>query len=286
MLCAYAPQFVSDSARVGWDQDAGAFSAWLAAFNQVCSNENVISAARLPLELCEHLKTGSAERPPILLAGFDRILPSQLAFISAWGEDDRVLEATLGAPTEHIQFHAAADSAAELSACALWAKAQLVANPQVRLLVITQDARTRRGEIERAFLRYRGASESPSAATNLLEFSLGVPLSQVALARSAQLLLHWLGGSIGENELDWLLATGHIATSPDESRALLSFMRALRRRGLQRSLFTLAEFLRQRAQVKLPDGGFSHDASTRSPSRLFATAVFADRLGRTCSAIA
>ena len=253
LLCGYAPQFLKDSARVGWDQDAGAFSDWLASFNQIYRDGNLISAARLPLELCERLKADSAERPHILLAGFDRVLPSQQALFAAWG-DDRVREISLGAPAAQIEFHVAADPASELAACALWSKAQLNANPQARLLVVTQDVRDRRGEIERAFLRHLDAGENLSRAASLLEFSLGVPLNQVALAHSAQLLLHWLGDSIAENELDWLLATGHIAASPDESHALLSFMRALRRRGLQRPRWTLEEFLRQRTQAQLPAG--------------------------------
>ena len=252
LLCAYAPQFLKDSARIGWDQDAGAFSNWLAAFNKICRDGDLISGARLPLELNESLKAESAERPPLLLAGFDRILPAQKAFFAAWGDGDHVREVPLGAAATQIHFHAAADPASELAACALWSKAHLAANPRARLLVVAQDARQRRGEIERTFLRYLGASESSSGAANLLEFSLGVPLSQVALARGAQLLLRWLSGAIAENELDWLLSTGQIAASPGESRALTSFMRALRRRGLERPNWTLVQFLSQRPDATLP----------------------------------
>ena len=252
LLCAYAPQLLRDSARSGWDQDARAFSAWLAAFNEICRDGKLISGARLPLELDESLKADSAERPPLLLAGFDRILPAQKAFFAAWGDGDRVCDAPLGATAAQIHFHAAADPSSELAACALWAKAQLAANPQARLLIVTQDARTRRGEIERAFHRYLAAGENSFGAANLLEFSLGVPISQVALARGAQLLLRWLSGAIAENELDWLLSTSQIAASPDESRALLAFMRALRRRGLERPRWSLEEFMRQRPNANLP----------------------------------
>lgn len=251
LLCAYAPQFLRDSARAGWDQDAGAFSSWLATLNQICRDGNLISAARLPLELCERLKSSTSELPPILLAGFDRILPSQQALFAAWG-DDRKHEAQPGTPATRTDFHVAADPSSELAACALWCKAQLDANPQARLLVVTQDVRARRGEFERALLRYLDINEKLSGATSSLEFSLGVPLNQIALARSAQLLLRWLAGSIAENELDWLLATGHVAASLDESRALLSFTRSLRRKGMQRPLWTTAEFLRQRTQAQLP----------------------------------
>ncbi len=266
LLCAYAPQFLSDFARIGWDQDAEAFSSWLAAFHQICRDRNLVSAARLPLELRDLLTAESSERPPLVLIGFDRILPAQQALFAAWGDSDHVREAPLGSPAWQIEFHATADSAAELVACALWSKAQLRANPRARLLVVTQDSRTRRGEIERAFLRSLGANENEPGAANPLEFSLGIPLNQVERARSAQLLLHWLGSSIAENELDWLLATGHMAASAEETRALLALMRALRRKGLERPRWTLAEFLRQRTQAKLPAGWVTR--MTRARDRL------------------
>jgi probable DNA repair protein len=252
LLCAYAPQFLEDSARRGWDQDAGAFSDWLAAFNEICRDGNFISGARLPLELNDPLQADSEVRPPLLLAGFDRILPAQQTFFAAWGSADRVREAPLGATAKQVQFHAAADPSSELAACALWSKARLTADRQERLLVVIPDSGKRRGEIERTFLRFLGANEDSPNAANLLEFSLGVPLGQVALARGAQLLLRWLSDAIAENELDWLLSTSQIAASPEESRALLAFMRALRRKGLQRPCWSLAEFLRQRPNANLP----------------------------------
>lgn len=253
LLCDYAPQLLKDNARIGWDQDAGAFSGWLTAFNELCRDGKLLSAARLPLELAAELDADTTERPPLLLAGFDRILPTQQKLFAAWRVDGAARQAPIGATAEQVEFNFAADPAAELAACALWSKARLASDPHARLLVITQDARKRRGEIARGFLRFLGASEISTDAAMLLEFSLGVPLGQVALARGAQLLLRWLSGSIAENELDWLFSTDQMAASPDESRALTAFMRALRRRGLQRPHWTLEEFLRQRPRAELPD---------------------------------
>ncbi|HKN19873.1 MAG TPA: PD-(D/E)XK nuclease family protein [Terracidiphilus sp.] len=252
LLCDYAPQLLKDNARIGWDRDAGAFSGWLTAFNELCRDGKLVSAARLPLEVNAELEADSVEHPPLLLAGFDRILPTQQKLFAAWDVDGAVHEAPLGAAPEQVEFHLAADPAAELAACALWSKARLASDPHARLLVITQDARKRRGEIERGFLRFLGANENSPDAANLIEFSLGVPLGQIALARGAQLLLRWLSDAIAENELDWLLATDQIAASHEESLALTAFMRALRRRGLQRQRWTIAGFLRQRPRTELP----------------------------------
>jgi probable DNA repair protein len=234
LLCSHAPQFLRPSARAGWQQDASAFSGWLAAFDEACRAESLISPSRLPHELISLLQADPAVRPPLLLAGFDRILPVQRSLFDAWGAWREVAR---GESAVEVHFHAAADAQAELAACEIWCGRQLSANPGTRLLIVAQSASTRRGEIERAFLRHTGPA---------FEFSLGVPLSQVALARAAHLLLRWLDGLLDEQELDWLLSTGHAAANPEESTALQTYMRALRRHGLERTQWTLAAFIGQR----------------------------------------
>jgi len=239
LLCAYAPQFLRPSTRASWQQDAAAFSGWLRGFDEACRAGSLISPSRLPHELIPLLLAETAKRPPLLLAGFDRILPVQRSLFDAWGTWS---EAAQSEPATEVQFHEAADAQAEIAACAIWCGRQLSANPGARLLVVTQDASARRGEIERAFQRHTGPA---------FEFSLGLPLSQVALARAAHLLLRWLDGSLAEQELDWLLSTGHAAASAQESAALQATMRALRRFSLERTHWTLAAFLGERCAAEL-----------------------------------
>jgi len=117
LLCEYAPQLLKDNARMGWDQDPGAFSGWLTAFNELCRDSNLVSAARLPLELVTLLQADTTERPPLLLAGFDRILPTQQKLFAAWGAGVGVREVPLGATAEQVEFHLVADPSAELAAC-------------------------------------------------------------------------------------------------------------------------------------------------------------------------
>jgi len=239
LICSYAAQFLRTPARAAWQQDAAAFSGWLTAFDETCRAESLISPSRLPQELIPLLKTDTAKRPPLLLAGFDRILPVQRSLFDAWGEWN---EAAKGEPTGAVHFYEASDFKAELAACAIWCDRQLAAQPDARLLVVTPATSKRRGEIERAFLRHTGPA---------FEFSLGVPLSQVTLARAAHLALRWLDGSLEEQELDWLLSTGHAAASPQESAALQAYMRALRRYGLERTQWTLAAFLGQQCATEM-----------------------------------
>jgi len=238
LLC---PRYLQKTARSAWQQDAGAFSGWLAAFGETCRSGNLLSPSRLPHELIALLNAERAERQPLLLAGFDRILTVQRDLFDAWGEWHEVAK---GEQAGDIHFHAAGDIQVELAASAIWCGRKLAANPDIRLLVVTQAASARRGEIERAFSRHTGS-------TTLFEFSLGVPLGQVALARAAHFLLRWLDSALNEQELDWLLSAGLAAANPQESAALQAYMRALRRFSLERTQWTLAAFIGQRCAAEL-----------------------------------
>ena len=234
LLCSYAPRLLRDEARVSWDHDAGAFSQWLSAFNHHCRANNFISLSRVPLALISALREQNSHRPPLRLAGFDRILPVQREIFDAWGSWQSF---ELDSPAAQPHFYGARDTQTELESCAHWCHQQIAADPGLRLLVITQDQSQRRGEIERAFLRFSAPGQTPS-----FEFSLGIPLTQTAFARSALLLLRWLHGALSETELDWLFAS-NFAASSEESAALQACMRTLRRYDLQRPQWTVEAFL-------------------------------------------
>jgi probable DNA repair protein len=267
LLCTHAPSFLLASTRASWQNDAATFSRWLASFDEVCRSGNLLSSARLPVELLKLLESKSVDleqskaiymgpqsRPPLLLAGFDRILPIQRAVFDAWGPWQ---EATPSEPALEIRFHEAPDDQAELAACTLWCGSQLTANPGARILVITQDATTKRGQIERAFLRHARPAHL-AASSPLYEFSLGIPVSQVALPWEAYLLLRWLTGPLAEHEIDWLFSTGLASASNEESAALQAHMRAIRRRSLEQPAWTLQAFIRpfsgQSTRSQLPAG--------------------------------
>jgi len=240
LLCSHAPRFLHAAARASWENDAAAFSRWLNTFDEACRMGNLLSTARLPNEFLQLLQTstvsdGQAERQQLLLAGFDRILPVQRAVFDAWGNWQ---EAGRGEAAAAIDFYEARDDQAELAACALWCRGRLAGNPHSRILIVTQDAAKRRGQIERAFLSQTGSANSP-----LFEFSLGVPLSQTALPRAAHLVLRWLTGPLAEHELDWLFSTGRAAGTPQETAALQAHMRRLRSRGLEQPSWTLQAFI-------------------------------------------
>ncbi len=231
LLCDYAPRFLEGPVRRGWQQDASAFSKWLAEFDRQCRANQLISAGRIAQDLTSLLPADGAARPPLLLTGFDRFTPAQQSLFNAWGEHIHI---AASAPAAHLHHYAAPDPQSELAACARWCRQQLESNPHAHILVLTQEIQQRRGEFERAFLR-----EALS-----FEFSLGVPLGSAAIVRSACLLLQWLDGALQEHEIDWLFSTDSIG-SAQEIAALQAHHRALRRSGFERTRWTIEAFLRQ-----------------------------------------
>jgi probable DNA repair protein len=238
LLCSYAPEYLDHSERDAWPGDADTFNEWLAAFDTQCADEGWISTARLPLQMIPKLEGDAETRPSLLLAGFDRVTPTQALFFAAWGAHETLPEEDTLAT---VNFYEAQDAATELAACALWCRARLQADPSSRLLVIAQDADQRRGEIGRAFSRYLDPN---SAVLPPLEFSLGIPLAHTPLVRGALLMLRWVSNKpIDENELDWLMASGLTATSDSETASLQRQMKSIRQRQLQRPEWTLEAFI-------------------------------------------
>lgn len=232
-LCAYAPQYLDARRRAGWDQDAAACSGWLAEFDEACANYAGVSAERVALEL-PSLLDERKQRPPLVLAGFDRLTLAQRGVLDAWGEWRQV---AAGEPAKSVVYYRAPDAHSELAACAAWCRNAAQARPELRMLVIAQNVAERRGEMERAFLR-----ENERGADLQFEFSLGIPLGQAPVARSAEMVLRWLNGAMDEQELDWLIASGHTAASEPETAELAAAMRTARRRNRQRTQWSMRTF--------------------------------------------
>jgi probable DNA repair protein len=244
LLCSFAPRYLRESARIGWDNDAGIFSNWLAAFCKRCHEAVLISEARVPLELISLLQQDIMPRAPLLTVGFDRLLPMHKDLFDAWGAWQ---ELAADERASDVHFYAAPDEESEIAACASWCMNQIAAKPSARLLVLSQDITNRRGEIERAFLRC-----AKPGVGSVFEFSLGIPLDHVPLVRAAHLLLRWLDGPLTEAELDWLFSTDVLDAGQEESNALQARMRTIRRRNLARPEWTLQAFASQ------PIGAESH----------------------------
>lgn len=240
LLALYAPEALDPRARADWQRDQAAFSRWLETFDHECRTHQLLSTSRLPLELLPLLAQPDAARPPLLLAGFDRIQPVQRRLFDAWGPWRQL---PLAEATAQRAFYSATDENSELTACALWCRSQLERDPEARLILLTHNQERKRGQIERALRAQIGPA---------FEFSLGMPLDKTALIRSARLLLGWLTQPIDEQALDTLIVHGYTTETAEEQSALLRRMSHLRLRGRGRPSWTLDAFLSARCDAPAP----------------------------------
>ena len=246
LLCGYASNALKSSSRAGWAGDSAIFSEWLDSFEMRCHREGLVSNSVIGMQLAQNLLNEEPasdpegnRRAPLLLIGFDRLLETQRALLDAWGE--WTLEEPLE-PANSTKFLAAPDDASEVGECVDWLRSKLHANPQARLIVVTTGLQENRGRLERALMDSRVEDGSRLNFELDFEFSLGVPLARVGLARSAVLLLRWLSEPISESELDWLLGNGHCAASAEEEIALSETMHQIRRNGHERPSWELDDF--------------------------------------------
>ncbi len=237
LLHSYAPQTL-DSRHLNWTGDPAIFAAWAREFDRLCLASDLTTAACVPQLLTAALQANPAPRPPLLLVGFDRLLPTQQQLLAAWGPSQHLVPAQHLDPAQQTHFFAAREETSELAACVRWLRARLTQNPAARLIVVTTQLDQTRGRLQRALMRH-----APTEPELAFEFSLGVPLAQVGLVRSALLLLRWLSQPLTEAELDWLIASAHTALSPAEELALAETMLELRRHNLQRLEWSLPAFL-------------------------------------------
>ena len=262
LLLAYAPQALDFIPTFNWSGGSAVFAAWARDFDRLCRATDLTTAARIPHLLTAALLSNSAPRPPLLLIGFDRLLPAQKQLLDAWGPAEHLEPASL---VQQTHFFAAREEASKLAACARWLRARLTQDPSARLIVVTTQLDQTRGHLQRALMRHTPAEPDLS-----FEFSLGVPLAQVGLVRSALLLFRWLSQPLTEAELDWLIASAHTALTPTEELALAETMLALRRHNLERLDWSLAAFLDP--PILWDDDENSTRKSPRPPS------TWADRL--------
>jgi len=234
LLANYAEEFLAEEKRSTWAPEFAVFSDWLARFESECETLGALSAHRTACNIALQLQNAEDADPaphaPLLLVGFDRLMPVQRKVLDAWGEWQQDLPTAI-AP--HRTLYAAPDRECELTACARWCAEGLREKNWQRILVVTPSNPEERGKVERIFRRW--LSED-------FEFSLGRTLAEIGPVRGALLMLRWLGAELSEAEVDWLGASGQ-AGNRRESRAITQAMRKLRTKHREQRDWSLKELI-------------------------------------------
>ena len=115
-----------------------------------------------------------------------------------------------------------------------------------RIAVVVPSVSGVRPEIERIFRQILapeavaiGERDSPLP----FEFSLGVPLADVPMARGALLLLRWMNDPLLQDQVSWLLLSGFLCEQQDELLPIADFDVKLRRQAMRQPEQDLDTFL-------------------------------------------
>jgi len=265
LLCTYrALDFLSGERAAGPDVES--FREWARAFKHLCTREEWLSRSELPMVLSEALLASQVgPTAPLLLTGFDRITPAQQYLLDALRQKEHQVEVT--APTdfsalETPQLVKAVDKRDEIAICALWAKQELASAH--RIAVVVPNVSTVRPQIESIF-RQRLAPQAVAIGERDLplpfEFSLGVPLEKVPMARAALLLLRWIHDPLPQEQLSWLMLSGFLCEQQDELLPIAAFDAKLRSQAMRQpdqDLETFLQLLSTGSKEAVPLGPLLH----------------------------
>jgi ATP-dependent helicase/nuclease subunit B len=249
LLCAYGALNFLHGERMG-GPDVESFREWARGFERTCRKEEWLSRGMLPLVLHEAVVAGHVEATErLVLTGFDRVTPAQQQLIEAFrerGHDVEVVEAPEVPAAETSLLVEAVDKRDEIATCALWVKHELATRSTARIAVVVPSVSTVRPEIERLFrqiLAPQAVAIGEHDARLPFEFSLGVPLADVPMARSALLLLRWMNGALQQDQVSWLLLSGFLHEQRDELLTVAEFDVKLRRQAMRQPEQDLETFL-------------------------------------------
>jgi probable DNA repair protein len=201
--------------------------------------------------------------PKAVLVGFDRITPAQQYLIDAFRGHgcEMQVDQTGGVASEDAKqpvealLVEATDKRDEIATCALWVRRELMAlGPTARIAVVVPGVAGVRAEIERIFrevLAPATVAISTSSRPLPYEFSLGVPLAAVPMARSALLLLRWMKHSLLPDQVSWLMLSGFLCEEQDELLPMAELDVKIRSRSMRQPEQDLDTFLQSAPPDKL-----------------------------------
>jgi probable DNA repair protein len=173
-------------ARAG--EDARAFLRLSEAFRRRLSELDAIDPAQIPAMLAVALEGRPGE--PVAFCGFDRFNPGQAEVFAALGP--RARQIPTPDPSGRPKLFSFPDARQELAAAAWWARAELEANPEIRIGIVVPDLEARAPLLEQllddALVPQRlwpGRDQEPRP----WNLSLARPLAETPLVATAMQLL-------------------------------------------------------------------------------------------------
>ena len=224
-------------------EDQLAYSRWRNTYVKYCRKKQLVDAATLVdhvIELLTLTPTPVELPKKILLAGFI-VVPAQLQRLMAVLTDN-------GVAIEHIEPMKKArsmrvvhlDDDASFTAIAEQTRSVLKQNPAQSLGVVVHNLQQKRAQVLRAFDNAFFPALNPDEI-NVIErpydLSIGLPLNEQSVVRTALLLLNLLTKGVNDTELSGLLLSPYLPGSNKDRRARELLDRQCRNRRVRQVSF-------------------------------------------------
>jgi len=213
----------------GKDQNASddqlAFARWRVAYEKRSHTDNFIDAATITTHIATVLSanTTAVELPgKILLAGFLSIPVQLQQLLDVLEENGVVISST--EPDKKARTHrlVLANDETAFSSIAKRTREALEQNPNSQLGVIVHDLQQRRAQVLRAFDNVFFPALNPleiSAIGRPYDLSIGLPLNEQSVIRTALLFLTLLTKGLSDTELSAFLLSPYLPGSEKDARA-------------------------------------------------------------------
>ncbi|MFM9969887.1 MAG: PD-(D/E)XK nuclease family protein [Burkholderiales bacterium] len=231
---AHAWQLLPNLRDFFGNEDTRVFADWAWRYEGSTARDRQSDRARLSDVLIPHLPHAALRKPSLLVAwGFDILTPQQSAFFDALVERDveLAMDARDAPRTSGLRL-ACATEKQEIEAAARWARARLEAATELgggcRVGVVVPDLAGKREAVIRTFSRVLAPGRELDAQMLPFNVSMGVPLSDMALARAALRVLDIAGNDCSFDDASHLIRSPFIAGAQSESAERACLDAALR----------------------------------------------------------
>ena len=204
------------------NEDGAAFRRWADRFRSICEKDGLASESELTALLVPHIADGECRVPDrTVLAGFYHLTPAQRRLVTALREAGGTAEwVGLSGRAGRARRLCAADAHDENARAAEWVRRILLTDPDARVGIVVPDLAARRSSLAHRLGKtldpaslQPGGSERPHP----WNVSLGVPLSQVPIVRTALGLLSLIRSPVETAALGTLLGSDHWGLPRDDA---------------------------------------------------------------------
>ena len=223
--------------------DHRAFARWRAAYMRRCNRDQLIDSATIADHITDLISEheNAIELPStLLLAGFLSIpvqLQTLLDVLQEQGVTVRHIEQSKSAKVQRI-VHADDDAAFTLIAQQI--RKTLEQNPKQHIGVVVHDLQQRRAQVLRAFDNVFFPALNPIEISELgrpYDLSIGLPLTEQSVVRTALLFLKLLTRGLNDTELSAFLLSPYLPGSAWDVRARERLDRTCRDKRIRRVRF-------------------------------------------------